>query len=158
LKDFLTFKPTSSDPKIIFAELSENVERACERARKLDLVTNNVSFFLKNTTFLHRSGDSHLSEYTNNPSIILNVIEPIFNKLLENKDKIRSTGVTLQNLLRREKIQIDLFGQIGKSEEKNIIEEVGDKIREKFGQNSLKHASSLKGSGRKRGNSFPKFH
>ena len=30
-----TFKPASCDFKIIFAELSENVERACERAREL---------------------------------------------------------------------------------------------------------------------------
>lgn len=158
IQSTLTFKTASNNPKIIFAELSENIERACERARELGLVTNSISFFVKNTTFFHRSAESHLAQYTNNPSVILNAIEPIFNKLIENEEKIRSTGVTLQNLLRREKIQIDLFGQIDKSEAKNIIEEVGDKIREKFGQNSLKHASSLKGSGRKRGNSFPKPH
>ncbi len=158
IQSTLTFKPASNDSKIIFAELSENVERACERARELNLVTNSISFFVKNTAMLHRVGESHLSEYTNNPSIILNAIETVFNQLLESDEKIRSTGITLQNLLRREKIPADLFGLLDKSESKNIIEEVGDKIREKFGQNSLKHASSLKGSGRKRGNSFPKLH
>ncbi len=158
IQSTLTFKPASSDPKILFAELSENVERACERARQLDLVTNSVSFFVKNTVMLHHEGESHLSQYTNNPSIILNVIEPIFNQLLQENEKIRSTGITLRNLLRREVIPVDLFGLLDKSESKSIIEEVSDKIREKFGQNSLKHASSLKGSGRKRGNSFPKPH
>lgn len=153
-----TFKPSSSDSKIIFAELSENVERACERARELNLVTNSVSFFVKNSNFIHHIGESHLPLYTNNPSGILNIVEPILYKLLQEDEKIRSTGVTLQNLLRREDIPNDLFGIFDKAESKNIIEEVCDRIRGKFGQNSLKHASSLKGSGRKRGNSFPKPH
>ena len=153
-----TFKPSSSNSKIIFAELSENVERACERARELNLVTNSVSFFVKNSSFNHHVGESHLPLYTNNPSGILNTIEPILYKLLQENEKIRSTGITLKNLLRREDIPSDLFGIFDKSESKNIIEEVCDRIRGKFGQNSLKHASSLKGSGRKRGNSFPKPH
>lgn len=153
-----TFKPSSTNSKIIFAELSENVERACERARALNLVTNSVSFFIKNSNFTHHIGESHLPLYTNNPSGILNVIEPILYKLLQEDEKIRSTGITLRNLLRREDIPRDLFGIFDKSESKNIIEKVCDGIREKFGQNSLKHASSLKGSGRKRGNSFPNPH
>jgi nucleotidyltransferase/DNA polymerase involved in DNA repair len=153
-----TFKPSSSDSKIIFAELSENIEIACERARELNLVTNSVSFFVKNSDFIHYIGESHLPLYTNNPSEILNEVEPILYKLLTGDDKIRSTGITLRNLLRRENIPRDLFGIFDKSETKNIIEEVSDKIRKKYGQNSLKHASSLLGSGRKRGNSFPKPH
>ncbi len=158
IQSTLTFKPASSDPGIIFAELSENIERACERARELNLATNSVSFFLKNTAFSHMTRECHLQEYTNNPSAILNAIEPVYKKLVKSNEKIRSTGITLRNLLRREKIPGDLFGLLDKSESKNIIEEVGDKIREKFGQNSLKHASSLKGGGSKRGNSFPKPH
>ena len=153
-----TFKPSSSDAKIIFAELSENIERACERARGLHLVTNSVSFFVKNSDFIHYEGDGHLSLYTNNPNEILNIVEPILYKLLKSDEKIRSTGITLRNLIRTENIPRDLFGIFDKSETKNIIEEVSDKIREKFGQNVLKHASSLRGSGRKRGNSFPKPH
>lgn len=156
IQSTLTFRSASSDRNIIFAELSENVERACERARELKLVTNNVSFFLKNTAYASMTDECRLEEYTNNPSIILNAIEPVYNKLMKNNEKIRSTGITLRNLLRREKIPGDLFGLLDKSESKNIIEEVGDKIREKYGQNSLKHASSLKGGGSKRGNSFPK--
>ena len=153
-----TFKPSSTDPKIIFAELSENVERACERARELNLLTNSVSFFIKNSDFVHREDKSNLPLYTNNPSEILNNIEPILDKLIKEDEKIRSTGITLQNLIRRENIPSDLFGIFNKSETKNIVEEISDKVRKKFGQDSLKHASSLKGSGRKRGNSFPKPH
>lgn len=157
IQSTLTFKPSSNDTKIVFAELSENVERACERARELDLVTNSVSFFVKNTSFAQHDWEVHLPTYINSPSLILNAIEPVFNKKFNNEENIRSTGITLRNLQRIENIPNDLFGILDKSEEKNIIEEVSDKIREKFGQNSLKHASSIKGSSRNRGNSFPKF-
>lgn len=158
IQSTLTFKPASSDPGVIFSELSENVERACERARELNLLTNSILFFLKNTDFAHKTGECHLPQYTNNPSVILNAIEPIFKQLMKSNEKIRSTGITLRNLLRREKIPGDLFGLLDKSESERIIEEISDKIRKKFGQNSLKHASSLKGGGSKRGNSFPKPH
>ena len=152
-----TFKPSSLDPKIIFAELSENVERACERARELNLSTNTVSFFVKNINFIYRVGDSKLPLYTNNPSIILNTIENVYKNIVVNGEKIRATGITLQNLIHSENIPNDLFGRQDKEYMKNIIEEIGDKIKEKFGQNALKRASSLRGSGRKRGNSFPKL-
>ena len=63
--------------------------------------------------------------------------------------------ITLQNLRRSEDVPQDLFGAQKKSEAKDVIERVGDLIRKKFGHNALKRASSLKGQGRKRGNSFP---
>ncbi len=153
-----TFKPSSNDPKIIFAELSLNIERACEHARELNLMTNSVSFFVKNTNFIIRAGDSHLSVYTTNPSVILNTIKPAFYKLLHNDEMIRSTGITLCNLRRGEEVPRDLFGIQEVSEAKNIVEDVSDSIRAKFGNNSIKHASSLKGGVKQRGNSFPKTH
>ncbi len=153
-----TFKPSSSDAKIIFAELSENVERACEHARRLDLSTNSISFFVKNTDFRHRVGEAKLPLYTTDPSIILNIIEPLLYKILKGDEKIRSTGITLHNLRRTEDIPQDLFGTQEKADGNIIIEEVSDRIRRKFGHNSLKRASSLRGSSRSRGNSFPGTH
>lgn len=151
-----TFKPATSDPKVIFAELSSNIERACEHARELGLMTNSVSYFVKNTNFVIHTQDCRLPLYTTNPSVILNSLEPIFSKLVEEDEKVRSTGVTLHNLRRSEEIQRDLFGIQDKSESKNTIEEVGDIIKARFGNDILKHASSLKGSKKQNGNSFPK--
>lgn len=139
-----TFKPSTSDPKIIFTELSENIEHACEHARKLDLMTNHISFFIKNTNFIHRTGDVHLPVFTTNPGIMLNSIEPEFYKVIKNGEKIRSTGVTFKSLRRSEDVPKDLFGIQEKSQTRDIIERVGDSIRKKFGHNALKHASSFK--------------
>lgn len=151
-----TFKPSSTDPARIFAELSENVERACEHARRLNLMTNSVSFFVKTSNFLYRTGDCRVPLYTTNPTIILEAIESVFNAVIRPDEKIRATGVTLHSLRREEDVPRDLFGVQDSSSSKNILEEVGDSIRKKFGHNALKRASSLKGTGRQRGNSFPK--
>jgi DNA polymerase-4 len=150
-----TFKPSSDDPKIIFAELSENIEQACEHARRLGLMTNSVSFFVKNTKFIHHGGDVHLPLYTSNPSVVLKAVDQVFHKVLHVDEKIRSTGITFHNLRRSEDVPQDLFGIQEEALSKNIIEEVGDTIRQKFGHNALKRASSLKGTGKERGNSFP---
>jgi len=149
-----TFKPSSSDPKVIFAELSDNIEHACEHARRLGLMTNAVSFFVKNTKFIHYTADARLPLYTNNPSSILKEVERSFKSLLHG-DLIRSTGISLHNLRRIEDVPQDLFGIQEKADAKNTIEEVGDMIRQKFGHNALKRASSLKSTGKERGNSFP---
>jgi DNA polymerase-4 len=155
-----TFKPSSDDRKIIFAELSENIERACEHARELNMMTNSVSFFVKNTKFSHRTGDASLPFYTNNPSVVLKTVGQVFEKILQVGEKIRSTGITLHNLRRTEDVPQDLFGVQEKASSRNVIEEVGDAIRQKFGHNALKRASSLRGrgKGRQRGNSFPGTH
>lgn len=151
-----TFRPASSDPSIIFAELSTNIERACEHARELELATNSVTFFVKNKEFVHRFGDGILPLYTNDPSIVLNIIEPVFKKVIRKGEDIRSTGITLKNLRKIEDVPKDLFGQQKNADEKNVINIVGDKIRQKFGNNILKRASSLRGHNRNRGNTFPK--
>ena len=88
----------------------------------------------------------------------MNAIEKVLYKILKSEELIRSTGVTLQNLRRDEDIPQDLFGIQEKEDEKNIVEIVSDEIRKKFGHNILKRASSLKGSGRQRGNLFPGTH
>lgn len=151
-----TFRPASDDPKVIFAEISGNTERACEHARELNLMTNSVSFFVKNTQFVHQGAEVKLPVYSNNPSILLKEIERVFSQTFKRDGKIRSTGVTLGNLRRSEDVPQDLFGIQESFDSKNSIEEVGDTIRKKFGHNALQRASSLKSNNHERGNSFPK--
>jgi DNA polymerase-4/DNA polymerase V len=154
LQSTATFKPPSSDPDLIWAELVDNVDEACERARELHIVTKSVSFFAKNLDFLHREGSAKLPVYSTDPGDILNVIEPVFRKILKKGEKIRSTGVTLQNLLRVEDIPDDLFGIQKSATDKLIIEETADKVRAKYGRGAIKRASSLKANQKNRGNSF----
>ncbi|MBP6884204.1 MAG: DNA polymerase IV [Candidatus Pacebacteria bacterium] len=154
LQSTATFKPSSSDKEYIWAELSDNVEEACERARELHLLTKSVSFFVKNTDFIHREGSAKLSFYSADAGVILNAIEPIFKKVLKKGEMIRSTGITLHALTKIETIPDDLFGNQKKANEKLVVEEVADRMRAKYGRNAIKHASALKTAKKNRGNSF----
>ncbi len=138
-----TFRPASTDPKIITREMSENAEHACAEARELSLVSNKVSFFIKTSEFQYKFDEIKMEEFTADPGTIMNEIEKKLAKLLMKKDRIRSTGIILHNLIRKEKTPLDLFGKQEKALGKLIIEETADKIRRKFGPQSLKRAGSL---------------
>jgi DNA polymerase-4 len=138
-----TFRPASTLAKVITREVSENAEHACEEARQLHLVSNKVSFFIKTSDFKYRVDEVKLEEYTADPGVVMNAIESKLAKLLLNKERIRSTGVMLHNLVRQEKAPHDLFGNQEKELKKLVVEEAADKIRKKFGHNAIKRAASL---------------
>jgi nucleotidyltransferase/DNA polymerase involved in DNA repair len=139
-----TFRPASTDPKIIWREISENTEEACKNARELHLVSNKVSFFVKTSEFKYFVDEVKLEEYTSDPGIILNAIEEKFLKVLPKRQRIRSTGVILHNLVREEDTPQDLFGKQSKVLKKQAIEETADKIRKKYGKDIIKRLSSMK--------------
>jgi nucleotidyltransferase/DNA polymerase involved in DNA repair len=139
-----TFHPASTDPKIIWREIAERAEHACENARELHLASNKVSFFVKTSEFKYYFDEVKLPEYTADPGVILNAIEPKFPKLLPKGKRIRSTGVVLLNLTREESTPLDLFGKQENAQKRALIEETADKIRKKYGGDSIKRAASLK--------------
>ncbi len=141
-----TFRPASTDAKIIWAEVAGNVERACKRARGLNLLTKSVSFFVKSSDFRYRFGEIKLALFTADPGVIMNAIEQkVFATLIES-ERIRATGVTLNDMRREEDVPRDLFGAQDKADQKLEIEAIGDLIRAKFGSSSVRRASSLKSS------------
>lgn len=149
-----TFHPSSSDPKVVWAEMAENAENAAAHARTLGLLSTTVSFFVKNSDFKYRGGEVKIPLYTADPGLILNAIEPLFPKLLRVGEKIRSTGVMLHNLRKAEEVPKDLFGAQEKATEKLSIEKIADVLREKFGSGSVRRAASLQVKKRGSGSSF----
>ena len=154
LQSTATFKPSSSDPAVLWSELAENIENACERARELRLLTKSVSFFVKNTDFYHRASDAKLSVYSADPGVVMNAIEPEFKKILKKGEMIRSTGVTLNSLVRQEDVPADLFGLQENAIGRMVVEEAADKMRAKFGRSAVKRLASLETKKKNRGNSF----
>lgn len=144
LQSTSTFRPSSSDPKVIWTELSQNVEEACERIREINLFTKSVSFFVKNMEFVYRTGEVNLPLYSADPGVILDAIEPVFKNILKKGEKIRSTGITLKSLVREEDVPRDLFGKQDVSLSRLAVERAADKIRTKYGKDSIKRASSMR--------------
>ena len=149
-----TFRPSSDDPVIIWAELAENTEAACEHARRLGLLSNSISCYVKTAEFKYHSIDLKLSLYTTNPGTMLNEMESIFPKLLVWGEKIRATGVTLHGLVREECVPRDLFGKQDDMISSLSVEKIADDMRAKFGRGTIRRASSLKGSGKETDSSF----
>lgn len=138
-----TFRPASTDLKVIWREISENIEHACAEARLLHLVSNKVSFFVKTSEFKYHFDEVKLKEYTADPGVILNTIESKLPKLLTRRERIRSTGVILHNLMREEKVPLDLFGKQERAIKNLTIEETADKLRKKFGPGTIIRGASL---------------
>jgi nucleotidyltransferase/DNA polymerase involved in DNA repair len=139
-----TFRPASTDPKIIWREIAENTEHVCMNAREMSLLSNKVSYFVKTSQFKYFFNEVKMSEYTSDPGTILNSIEAGFLKLLPAKQRIRSTGIILHDLIRAEEAPLDLFGKQKNALKNIIIEQAADAIRQKHGIETIKRASSLR--------------
>ncbi len=139
-----TFRPASTDPKIIWREIAENAEHASGNAREIGLVSNKVAYFVKTSEFKYYFDEVKLEEYTADPGKILDAIEPRLAKLLPRGKRIRSTGVILHNLMRKERAPRDLFGKQDRAIKQLAVEEAADKIRKKYGNDAIKRGTSLK--------------
>lgn len=139
-----TFRPASTDTKVIWREIAENTEHACKDARGLHLVFNKVSMFVKNSDFKYYFDEIKLAEFTSDPGVVLNALEHRLENLLPKGERIRSTGVTLHNLVREEDAPRDLFGTQEKALKRLVVEEVADQIRRKHGSSVIKRMASMK--------------
>ncbi len=144
LQSTRTFSPVSSDKKIVLSELSKNIEIACARARRAELYTNHIYIFLKNTDFRYTSTEIKLPTYTQNPSDIMKYVEFEFSKIMKKNIKYRSTGITLQNLRRKDSFSEDLFGMQRNVFLKEPILKAVDILRETYGTNILFLGASMK--------------
>lgn len=138
-----TFTPATHERDLVFSELSKNIEIACIRMRRYELLTNYISFFLKTSEFKYRGLELKLPFYTNNPSDILDRVLPAFDYVFARGVRYRATGITLMGLRTKDKCQEDLFGlQKGIFEEGRVQESI-DRMRAVYGTNAVFLASSL---------------
>jgi DNA polymerase-4/DNA polymerase V len=138
-----TFTPPSTDPQFVFAQLSKNIENACIKARRWNLVSPVVFFFLKTQDFRYQGYEIKLPYPTNVPQDILKEVTIFFPKLFKKGTQYRATGITLAGLAESGDAQMDLFGSVQKSEAIKRVFESVDKISEKFGKHAVFLGSSF---------------
>lgn len=137
-----TFTPTSTDLTFISAQLSKNVENACIKARRWNLVTSKIVFFLKTQDFRYNSAEVLLQRATAMPNDILNEIEKYIPSVFKKGEEYRATGIVLCELC-EQKPQLDLFGSVEKSEARlNVFRSV-DEMDEKYGKHTVYLGSSF---------------
>ncbi|MFZ1075755.1 MAG: DNA polymerase IV [Minisyncoccia bacterium] len=138
-----TFTPPSTNPAFVFAQLSKNIENACIKARRWNLASPVIFFFLKTQEFKYHGYEIKLAYPTNIPQDILKEVSRYFPKIFKKGTLYRATGITLMGLSQTGGTQLDLFGSVQKSEAiKHVFENI-DEVSEKYGKHTVFLGSSF---------------
>jgi len=138
-----TFTPPSADGQFVFSQLSKNIENACIKARRWNLASGDIYFFLKTQDFRYRGMELRLSHPTNVPQDILRVVREHFPRIFRPGILYRATGVTLAKLRDAGSAQLDLFGSVLKTEGWKKVFESVDGLSRKYGKHAVFLGSSF---------------
>lgn len=141
-----TFRPTM-DKKIIFSELSNNIEDVCTRLRALKLVASSVSFYLKTQQFRYHEDSVKLPLETSSPEIILKAVNLKFDRVWRPGTVYRSTAIILHGIKDAKGAQGDLFGETKKEDDFEKLHLAIDRLDRKYGTQSVFLASSKQAVG-----------
>lgn len=139
-----TFKAKKGDWEMVYAELVNNIENACAKARQHDLVSNRVSIFLKSESFDIQALEVKIERATAYPMDILAAVKPLFETLYVAGTGYRATGVVLSDLHDACAIQSSLFEPVQTAHTLKNIYQAIDTLAVKFGKHTVHSASALK--------------
>ena len=123
------------------------MENACIKVRRYDLAAAKIFFFLKNQEFKFQGAEFKLQKTTAIPSKILNLIRPYFDKIWNNRELYRATGVIMSDLTGCQTGQLDLFGQAQKDQAMIMVYKNLDSLSAKYGKHTVFLGSSLSAMG-----------
>lgn len=138
-----TFTPPSRNKEFVFSQLSKNIENACIKARRWDLVAPEIFFFLKTQDFKYHGVEIRLPHPTSVPNDILRVVSQYFPDVFRPGLLYRATGITLKKLHKKESVQLDLFGSVHASQGLSKIFEKVDSLSERYGKHVIFMGSSF---------------
>ena len=124
--------------------ISEMVDIICSRLRANTKQAMNVGLGI---TYSKNIGGGFyhtikLDTPTDNANEITNVCNLLFERYYTNLP-IRKVTVSLGNLCTKNSVQLDLFNSVKEIESQNELDEAIDKIRDKYGKNTILKATSL---------------
>jgi len=138
-----TFTPPSTDAAFIYSQLSKNVENACIKARRWDLATANIFFFLKTQDFKYHTEEVKLPFPTCSPLDMLREIKRYFPEVYRPRMKYRATGIVLMKLTDNTSAQLDLFGAVEESQGFKRVFNSVDEISRRYGKHAVFLGSSF---------------
>lgn len=147
-----TFTPPSNKRDYILGQLIRNLESACIKARRHNLVSNKLIIYLRQQNFQSFGVEIKLDKTTNSSLLITPSLKKVFKKVWQPNIMYRSTGVILSNLKANNKIQESLFTDKIKVIKMEQLTNVIDIINNKFGKHTLHQAASLQVNFTSRGN------
>jgi len=147
-----TFSPPSSDLDYVTAQLLRNLESACIKARRYDLVAQRIAVYLRHhNDFTHTGTQAILSR----PTIATLELTPIARDLVKQLVRpgvlYRTTGVVLTDLQRAGHLQFGLFEDPLRVLKVENASEAIDEINEQYGKHTISVGDGLSLKGRPRG-------
>jgi len=118
-------------------------EKVGYRIRKYNLKAYTIGIQLKTSEFVIFSHQKKLSTPTNNTHDIYAEAKDLLNKLYKNQS-IRLIGIKLDNLTNNEFNQISMFDKTLNKEKNLKLDNVIDKIKDKYGYDSITLGSIIK--------------
>ncbi|MFH1668016.1 MAG: DNA polymerase IV [Candidatus Komeilibacteria bacterium] len=138
-----TFIPPSNDPKYLTGQLIRNLESACIKARRHNLLANRVIIYLRQQNFQSTGFEIKLNQASNSALLITPLIKKVFSKIFDKDNEYRTTGIVLSHLTNNAEVQISLFANQLKIAKMEKMTSVIDIINNKFGKHTIHQASSL---------------
>ncbi|MBU1110519.1 DNA polymerase IV [Patescibacteria group bacterium] len=138
-----TFNPPTNNPQFLLAQLAKNLEAACAHARRFNLASNKLFFYLKTQQFKYYGAKIKFTAPTHHPNLLMPAIRKHFGQIYCQKSLYRATGVTLTNLKTTENTQMDLWGQTQKDSKLTQIYRGIDKLGAKYGRRTVFLATAL---------------
>lgn len=142
IQKFKTFTPPSKDPDYVFSQLSKNIENACIKARRYNLVCKKLFFYLKTQDYRYYGLELKLSEATNIATDLLKELVKCYPMVFDKQKEYRATGIILMELEVNKNLQMDLFSDPIKTEKMTKLFGSVDEIANKYGKHSLYLGSS----------------
>jgi DNA polymerase-4/DNA polymerase V len=132
-----TFTPASDDKAYVFAQLTKNMENACIKARRHNLVAKGIIVFLRKQDYKTVGMEANFSRPTAFPSDMVKILRTLFGKIFRTKNLYRATGVVLTGLRLDEGVQMSLFEPAIRIEDMKRIYAAVDELSVRFGKHSV---------------------
>lgn len=132
-----TFTPPSSDKAFILSQLSKNVENAFIKARRYKLATKKFFFYLKTQDFQYAGLEIKMNRQTASPNDVISLIASRFDDVFNQRQSYRASGIVLTDLAEHKPSQLDIFGEVIKSDKYFKIFGSVDDMAARYGKHTL---------------------
>ena len=119
------------------------VEQVTYRLRRYNMYANVVNVQLRTSEFKDFSHQRKLSSSTANTKDIYNTAKELLNEMYKEGTPIRLVGVRVDNLVEENEVQMSLFGNTEEEKKQEKLDNVVDKLKQKYGYNSITRAGKL---------------
>ena len=148
-----TFAPPTADRQYLYAHLLRNLESACIKARRYTLAPRKIISILKKNNFDTAGAEAKLTRPSVYPVELSPLLRELFDRLYDNRELYRATGIILLDLVPDTPVQYSLFENPVRAKKIRQLYEAADMLGGKYGKHTLhlggSHAIEIMGKGKR---------